>query len=119
MASDVRADVMPSCFPGERLYDDDFMPEQNDAWFAGVAEDHLDPNHIGGGRYASHVLNRMHGYSGLPARRFGHMPDISSAYGGGLEPVIGQSGRIIVRARCFSCCRSLGSIQRREAVCAS
>lgn len=86
-------------FSGKKLYGNDFSQEQIDAWFADEAEGYFNLTQSGGGgkyAYGYHALNRKHGYSGLPKRRFGHVLGIGSAYGDELQPVLECSDRISI-----------------------
>ncbi|MEW5967873.1 MAG: class I SAM-dependent methyltransferase [Pseudomonadota bacterium] len=92
-------DAMEIYFAGERLYGDDFSQAQIEEWFADEADGYFNLTHASSqGRYAYgyHALNRRHGFSKLPQKRFGHVLGVGSAYGEELEPVLARSDRISI-----------------------
>lgn len=90
---------MESFFSGNRLYGNDFSQDQIDAWFADEAEGYYNltqSSDAGKYVYGYHALNKAHGFSALPKRRFGHVLGVGSAYGEELEPLLGCSDRISI-----------------------
>ena len=86
-------------FSGNKLYGNDFSQNQIDAWFADEAEGYFNLTHSSDkGKYAYgyHDLNRWHGFSKLPKKRFGHVLGVGSAYGEELEPILAHSDRISI-----------------------
>lgn len=98
MASNTDDAGMEVYFSGKKLYGNDFSPDQIDAWFADEAEGYFNLTQSGDGEYAYgyHALNKRHGYSCLPKRRFGHVLGVGSAYGNELEPILEWVDRISI-----------------------
>lgn len=98
MASNSDDVGMEAFFSGKKLYGNDFSQDQIEAWFADEAEGYFNLTQSGDGAYGYgyHALNRRHGYSCLPRRRFGHVLGIGSAYGDELKPVLSHSDRISI-----------------------
>lgn len=98
MASNSDDVGMEAYFSGKKLYGNDFSQAQIEAWFADEAEGYFNLTQSGDGEYGYgyHELNRRHGYSGLPKRRFGHVLGIGSAYGDELKPILAHSDRISI-----------------------
>lgn len=98
MAADAGDVGMEVYFSGKKLYGNDFSQDQIDAWFADEADGYFNLTQSGDGDYAYgyHALNKWHGYSALPKRRFDHVLGIGSAYGDELEPILGLSDRISI-----------------------
>lgn len=94
-AGDVGIEVY---FSGRKLYGNDFSQDQIDAWFADEADGYFNLTQSGDGDYAYgyHALNKWHGYSALPKRRFGHVLGIGSAYGDELGPILARSDRVSI-----------------------
>lgn len=86
-------------FSGKKLYGNDFSQDQIDAWFADEADGYFNLTQASGdGKYAYgyHALNRLHGFSKLPQKRFVHVLGVGSAYGEELEPILAHSDRISI-----------------------
>lgn len=82
MATDTGDVGMDSYFSGEKLYGNDFNQDQIHAWFADEAEGYFNLTQSSGdGKYAYgyHTLNRRHGFSQLPQKRFAHVLGVGSA----------------------------------------
>lgn len=85
-------------FRGEKLYGDDFIQEQIDAWFRDEKEGYFeltqsdDEKHS----YGYHALNFRHGFSHLPIKRYEHVLGIGSAYGRELSPILGCTDKISI-----------------------
>lgn len=89
---------MDDYFSGRKLYGDDFSPEEIDAWFADEAEGYfaLTKDSEDEYSYGYHELNKRHGYSALPNRKFAHVLGIGSAYGEELRPILTRCERISI-----------------------
>lgn len=89
---------MEDYFSGNKLYGNDFSQDQIDAWFADEAEGYFKLSQSGSAEYVYgyHALNKCHGYSILPKRRFGHVLGIGAAYGDELEPITACSDHITI-----------------------
>jgi SAM-dependent methyltransferase len=86
------------CLLGEKLYGDDFMPEEIDAWFRDEQEGYynLGAKDRASYRYLHHALDWMHGFSVLPRKSFQHVLGIGSAYGDEFLPIASGAGRITI-----------------------
>lgn len=83
---------------GEKLYGDDFTPEQIDAWFR---DEELGYFNLGASdkaryEYGYHALNDQHGYRHLPDRAYPSVLGVGSAYGEELKPVARRANRITI-----------------------
>lgn len=100
MTADASDAGMEAYFSGKKLYGNDFSQEQIDAWFADEADGYFNLTQSGDGDYAYgygyHALNKWHGYSALPKRRFVHVLGIGSAYGDELGPILAQCDRVSI-----------------------
>ncbi len=98
MAADEGDAGMEIYFSGKTLYGNDFSQDQIDAWFADEADGYFNLTQSSDGDYAYgyHALNKWHGYSALPKRRFGHVLGIGSAYGDELGPILEHSDRVSI-----------------------
>jgi len=85
-------------FRGERLYGDDFSPEQLAQWYADEAEGYADlgAKDQGAYTYSYHALNAAHGYPSLRGRTFEHALGLGSAYGDEFKPIADQIRRITI-----------------------
>lgn len=92
--------AMEVYFAGKKLYGNDFSQDQIDAWFADEAEGYFNLTQSSGdeGKYAYgyHTLNRWHGFSNLPPKRFAHVLGVGSAYGEELAPILAHSDRVSI-----------------------
>ena len=81
--------IIEVCLRGERLYGDDFTPEQIARWYVDEQEGYanLGAKDEKSYRYYYHAMNRVLGYRHLPERRFAHALGVGSAYGDEFEPV--------------------------------
>lgn len=77
---------------GEKLYGDDFTPEQIAEWFHDEKEGYADlgSKNRDAYQYAYHELNRMHGYRHLGTRRAHNVLGFGSAYGDEFLPIAGR-----------------------------
>jgi SAM-dependent methyltransferase len=87
-----------SALRGEKLYGDDFSPEQIRAW---VADEELGYFGLGAWdktryQYKYHALNQRHAWRYLPERRFPRVLGIGSAYGEELKPIAGRVGHFTI-----------------------
>jgi SAM-dependent methyltransferase len=98
MVAEATDSEMDEYLSGAKLYGNDFSQDQIDAWFADEAEGYFNLTQAGNGEYVYgyHALNRRHGYSGLPKRRFTHVLGIGSAYGDELAPIASSADRISI-----------------------
>jgi SAM-dependent methyltransferase len=83
---------------GERLYGDDFTPEQIAEWYADEAEGYAN---LGAGNaatysYGYHAWNRYHAYRHLGVARLAHVLGFGSAYGDELLPIAAMADRITI-----------------------
>lgn len=86
-------------FSGKKLYGNDFNQDQIDTWFAEEAEGYFNLTQSSGGgtyTYGYHALNRRHGFSKLPQKRFSHVLGVGSAYGEELVPILAHSDRVSI-----------------------
>lgn len=85
-------------FSGEKLYGDDFTPDQIEEWFKDEQEGYanLGARDRQNYQYGYHQLNIRHGYSYLVAQRFKHTLGIGSAYGDEFMPISGQIDLITI-----------------------
>ncbi len=85
-------------FSGERLYGDDFSPEQIREWYEDEKEGYA--GLVGEARstyaYAYHAMNEVHGFRFLPERRFPRALGIGSAYGDELAPIADRLDEIVI-----------------------
>ena len=98
MVANTDGNEMEVYFSGKKLYGNDFSLDQIDAWFADEAEGYFNLTQSGNAEYTYgyHALNKRHGYSALPKRRFSHVLGIGSAYGDELGPILDYSDRISI-----------------------
>jgi len=92
------ADIQ-ACLRGERLYGDDFTPEQIARWYADEKEGYanLGAKDASTYEYPYHAMNIAHGYSRLPANvRFTHAMGFGAAYGDELKPIISRIDSITI-----------------------
>lgn len=94
-ADDIEMEVY---FSGKKLYGNDFSERQIEEWFADEAEGYFNLTESTGVDYAYgyHALNRRHGFSFLPKRRYNHVLGVGSAYGDELKPILKYSDRISI-----------------------
>jgi len=90
--------IIEICLKGQKLYGDDFTPEQIARWYADEKEGYAelgakDKAHY---RYYYHASNRIFGYSHLPDTRFSHALGIGSAYGDEFEPIADRLDRVTI-----------------------
>ena len=91
-------EYLASCYRGERLYGDDFSPEQIRQWFLDEENAHF---RLGSGdrtryEYRYHALNKRHGYCLLPNRRFERALAFGGGYGEELLPVLDRVGSLVI-----------------------
>lgn len=98
MAADAGDAETEVYFSGRKLYGNDFSQDQIDAWFADEADGYFNLTQSGDGDYAYgyHALNKWHGYSALPKRRFDHVLGMGSAYGDELGAILAHSDRVSI-----------------------
>ena len=80
---------MSEYLAGNKLYGDDFNPEEIQKWFEDEKEAYanLGAKESTNYSYAYHELNRRHGFNYLPRRRFTSVLGFGSAYGNELKPI--------------------------------
>lgn len=86
-----------ACLRGERLYGDDFSPEQISRWYADEKEGYanLGAKDAATYRYPYHAINIAHGFARLPRdRHFQHALGFGAAYGEELFPLIEPVRRV-------------------------
>lgn len=99
MASSEDGAGMEVYFSGRKLYGNDFSQDQIDAWFADEADGYFNLTQSdgnGGYAYGYHALNRKHGFSRLPQKRFAHVLGVGSAYGEELKPILACCDRVSI-----------------------
>lgn len=99
MASSEDETGMEVYFSGRKLYGNDFSQDQIDAWFADEADGYFNLTQSDGSRgyvYGYHALNRKHGFSRLPQKRFAHVLGVGSAYGEELKPILACCDRVSI-----------------------
>jgi SAM-dependent methyltransferase len=92
------ANYLAACLRGEKLYGDDFTPEQIRQWFLDEENAHFQ---LGSSdrtkyKYRYHALNKRHGYRLLPNRRFEHALAFGGGYGEELLPVLDKVGSLVI-----------------------
>ncbi len=97
-AIEVDRGYLEACFRGERLYGDDFTPEQIRQWFLDEENAHFQ---LGSGdrssyKYRYHALNKRHGYRLLPNRRFERALAFGGGYSEELLPVLDKVGSLVI-----------------------
>lgn len=95
---DVNDRDIERCLNGERLFGDDFPPDEIERWFDGEKEGFA-ALWIGNGadyQYEYHALNHAHGFRYLPPRSFAHALSIGGAYGHELLPVLSSISRVTI-----------------------
>lgn len=85
-------------FSGDRLYGDDFSPEEIGAWYEDEREGYAN---LGAKRtesytYAYHALNALHGFRHLPDRRFSRALGLGSAYGDEYAPIADRVEQVTI-----------------------
>lgn len=88
-----------SCLRGDRLYGDDFSPEQIARWYADEKEGYADlgAKDASTYEYPYHAMNIAHGFNHLPAnQRFAHAMGFGAAYGDELKPLLPRIDRITI-----------------------
>ncbi len=83
---------------GERLYGDDFSPDQIGPWHDDEREGYADlgAKDVENYTYAYHALNALHGFGYLPDRRFLHALGLGSAHGDEFAPIADRVGRVTI-----------------------
>ena len=83
---------------GEKLYGDDFGPEEAELWRRDELEAYaeLGSKDRDAYTYKYHELNILHGYRHLPPRRFSSVLGFGAAYGHELSPIIERVERITI-----------------------
>lgn len=86
------------CLRGEKLFGDDFTPEEIEAWFRDEQDGYynLGAKERESYHYPYHALDWLHGFSALPRESFRHVLGIGSAYGGELLPIAPRVARITI-----------------------
>jgi len=85
-------------FRGERLFGDDFSPEEISAWFDDEREGYAD---LGSGNresyhYGYHALNQLHGFRYLPHDLTGTVLALGGAYGEEIAPIARRFKEIVI-----------------------
>ncbi len=85
-------------FRGERLYGDDFTPQQLAEWYADEKEGYADlgAKDTQSYRYEYHGWNRHHAFRHLPPGPLRHVLGFGSAYGDELLPIIDRIQQITI-----------------------
>ncbi len=85
-------------FSGQRLYGDDFDPDQLAAWYADEKEGYADKGHKDRSQYTYtyHALNTMHGFRYISRPRLEQVLGLGSAYGDEFKPIIDRIGKLVV-----------------------
>jgi len=96
--NDTGAEDLTPYFSGERLYGDDFSPEQIAQWFEDEREGYADlgARNRGSYRYGYHALNQFHGFRYLPAQLSGKVLSLGGAYGDELIPIARRFDEIVI-----------------------
>jgi len=92
------AEEIQACLRGEKLYGDDFLQEDINAWFK---DEEAGYYNLGAAdrenyEYGYHALNMEYGFRFLPDTTFSHVLGVGSAYGDELLPIVGKSSRITI-----------------------
>lgn len=92
------AEDLTSYFSGERLYGDDFSPEEIAQWFEDEREAYADlgARDRASYHYGYHALNQFHGFRHLPAQLGGKVLSLGGAYGDELLPIARQFDEIVI-----------------------
>lgn len=88
-----------ACLRGDRLYGDDFSPEQIARWYADEKEGYADLGAKDSStyEYPYHAMNIAHGFGQLPTKmRFAHAVGFGAAYGEELKPLLSRIDRITI-----------------------
>lgn len=88
-----------ACLVGDRLYGNDFTPDQIARWYADEKEGYanLGAKDAATYKYQYHAMNVAHGYKQLPTnRRFAHAMGFGAAYGDELEPIAPRIDQITI-----------------------
>ena len=84
---------------GNKLYGDDFGPEEIRAWFEDEGEGYadLDAKELDETQYEYQALNQFHGFRHLPKNAcFEHVLGFGSCFGGEFEPIADRIGRLTI-----------------------
>jgi len=83
---------------GQKLYGDDFSPDEIRKWFEDEKEAsaHLIIKKINKYGYHRHLLNYKHGFRFLPDKSFSHVLGFGSAYGHDIKPIIHRSEKVTI-----------------------
>jgi SAM-dependent methyltransferase len=90
---------MQAYFSGEKLYGDDFSPEQISRWYEEESEGYanLGNKDLSSYVYPYHALNRIHGFRHLKGiERFDQVLGFGSAWGHEFEPLIGRISHLTI-----------------------
>jgi len=90
--------IIEVCLKGQKIYGDDFTPEQILRWYADEKEGYaeLGAKDTKSYRYYYHAANRIFGFRHLPDIRFKHALGIGSAYGDEFEPIAGKLDHVTI-----------------------
>jgi SAM-dependent methyltransferase len=83
-------------FAGERLYGDDFTPDQIERWFADEADAYVDMTGEGVNECGYMEWATRYGFRHLPRRRWRHVLGFGSARGEELTPIASFADRITI-----------------------
>jgi SAM-dependent methyltransferase len=82
---------------GDRLYGDDFSPEEIARWFQEEEDGYYKLTRQGSRyEYAYHATNLEHGYRHLPSGRFENVLGVGSAYGDELSPILDRCNDVTI-----------------------
>ncbi|MCP4313053.1 MAG: methyltransferase domain-containing protein [Bacteroidetes bacterium] len=90
---------MEPFFSGEKLYGDDFAPDQIARWYDEEAEGYADLGNkeLSEYSYDYHSLNRFYGFRHLKrVKHFDHVLGFGAAWGHEFEPIIDRIGRLTI-----------------------
>ena len=94
----IKQENLDEYFRGEKLYGDDFSPDEIEQWFKDEEDGYFD---LGAGdqdryEYGYHAINYEHGFSHLPEGHYDSVLGIGSAYGDELKPIATNYRRIVI-----------------------
>ncbi len=90
---------MEPFFSGQKLYGDDFTPEQIKSWYDEEAEGYanLGKKVLSDYNYDYHSLNRFHGFRHLKQiKKFEHVLGFGAAWGHEFEPILDRIGKLTI-----------------------
>jgi len=88
-----------ACFSGEKLYADDFSPEEIEQWFEQESESYADLGNkdLSTYSYQYHTFNRIHGFRHIArVPQFDHVLGFGSSWGYEFEPLIHKIKKLTI-----------------------